>query len=421
MINNTTNTTTTNPWQNAQMQLAKAGEYMELSALLRATLSQPDRIIEVSLPVLMDNGSVRVFTGFRVQHNNTRGPYKGGLRYHEQVNMDEVKALSFWMTIKNAVVDVPFGGGKGGIIVNPKELSEGELERLSRAFARALAPNIGTYVDVPAPDVNTSPKIMNWIRDEYEKTIGTTASAVITGKEISNGGSQGRTEATGFGGSFVLDEIYKQRGENPQGKTVAIQGFGNVAVYLAKHLITSGYRVVALADSKGGIYAEQGFTDIDAVEAHKKATGALSGFVGTTELTHEELLSLPVDIIVPAALENAITEHIAHTLKARIVLEMANGPTTQGANAILRARGVMVIPDVLANAGGVTTSYFEWYQNIHNEQWEKEVVLAKLEEKMRTATKEVYAMATAKGVSLRDGAYLVALSRLEEALSAEVR
>lgn len=416
-----------NPWLTAKAQLEKVRERTAIDPLLYARLSEPERIVEVSLPITMDDGSVRRFDGFRVQHNNIRGPYKGGIRYHPDVDMDEVKALSFWMTMKNALVDVPFGGGKGGIAVNPKELSEGELERLTREFARKLSPVIGPAVDVPAPDVNTNAKIMGWIRDEYERVIGASAPGVITGKALGSGGSEGRTEATGLGGSFVLDETLQLFGVDLKGKTVAIQGFGNVGSYLARYLEALGCSIVALSDSKGGIYIPDGIPDIAAVEACKESSGMIAGcycvgsvcdienqkVLGGRHVSPEEVLTLEVDIVVPAALENAITIDNARSIKAAYVLEMANGPTTQEADAVLADRGVIVIPDILANAGGVAVSYFEWYQNMHDEKWGKEDVFKKLEEKMRTAARATVAESKAQSISLRDAAYAVALKRLQ--------
>lgn len=415
-----------NPWQTAKAQLERVHARTPIDPLLYARLSEPERIIEVSLPVTMDDGSIRRFDGFRVQHNNIRGPYKGGLRYHQNVDMDEVKALSFWMTMKNALVDVPFGGGKGGVAVNPKDLSEAELERLTRAFARALTPVLGPSVDVPAPDVNTNGKIMAWIRDEYERVSGTSAPAVVTGKPVGSGGSEGRTEATGLGGSFVLDELLKLRGDSIKGKTVAIQGFGNVGSYIARYVHDLGGTVVALSDSKGGIYVPTGIPDIEAVEACKEQSGMLAGCycvgsvcdiknqaaLGGRHVSPDEVLTLPVDIVVPAALENAITIDNARSIKAAYVLEMANGPTTEEADAVLHDHGITVIPDILANAGGVAVSYFEWYQNMHDETWEKARVFRLLEEKMRAAVRAVDETAKAHGVSLRDAAYMKSLERL---------
>lgn len=417
-----------NPWERAKEQLHSAAEKIDLDALELAKLEHPDRVIEVSVPVKMDDGSVRIFNGFRVQHDNTNGPYKGGLRYHPKVDMDEVKALAFWMTIKNAIANVPFGGGKGGVAVNPKELSEKELERLSREFGRKLAPVIGPTLDVPAPDVNTNAKIMHWIRAEYEKTVGKKAPAVITGKAIEDGGSQGRTEATGLGGLYALLAMLEKMGKSPKGMTVAIQGFGNVGSYFAKFAQEAGMKIVALSDSKGGIYIPKGISDLDAVAACKEKSGKLAGCycigsvcdlnnmekLGGKDISPDEALTLPVDIVVPAALENAITDTNAGKIKAKYVLELANGPTTREADKILQKHGVTVIPDVLANSGGVVVSYFEWFQNMNKKKWKKEDVFKKLRTKMRAATSEVYAQSLLHKVSLRDAAYIVALKRLSK-------
>lgn len=429
----TKNTEKNNPWQRALLQLRGAIERTKIDPLLALQLESPDRVVEMSVPLRMDDGSARVFQGFRVQHNNVRGPYKGGLRYHSQVDMDEAKALAFWMTIKNAVVDVPFGGGKGGIAVNPKELSEGELERLTREFARKLAPVIGPEIDVPAPDVNTNAKIMTWIADEYAKATGKRSPAVVTGKPIGSGGSEGRTEATGLGGSYVLQRFLKKRKLDPKNMTVAIQGFGNVGSYLARYLHEAGFKVVALSDSKGGICVRKGIESIEAVEKCKEKKGLLAGcycvgsvcdvsnkdVVGAREITSDEILTLPVDIIVPAALENSITEKNAKKIKASIILEMANGPTTLEADAILKKKGITVIPDVLANAGGVAVSYFEWEQNKKNEHWKKADVFARLKKLMDDATDTVIRVGDMRKVSLREAAYITALERIATSASSK--
>lgn len=402
-----------NPWLSARTLIERAATKTKVDPMLLARLMHPDRIVEVSVPLVRDDGSVVVFDGYRVQHNNDLGPYKGGLRYHPRVDMDEVKALACWMTMKNALVDVPFGGGKGGITVDPKSLSHGELERLTREFARKLYPILGPERDVPAPDVNTNAEIMGWIRDEYEKKLGSSAPAVITGKAISNGGSEGRAEATGLGGSFVLDEILKVSGGARPGMTVSIQGFGNVGSFLAEYLIAAGYVVVAFSDSQSAIYKASGFTDIKAIEAHKAAHGSLAGFPGAEAMPRDGVLTLPVDILVPAALERAVTMANVFSIQAKVILEMANGPVSADADQALHERGIVVIPDILANAGGVAVSYFEWYQNMHGEVWEKAAVLERLEKKMRAAAGAVYGAASRAG-SLRDGAYVVALDRLAE-------
>lgn len=408
-----------NPWERALKQLEKAAAHLSLDPLLLAKLQHPDRIVEVSVPLQMDNGDVRVYQGFRVQHNNIRGPYKGGLRYHPHVDMDEVKALSFWMSMKNAVVDVPFGGGKGGVNVDPKELSESELERLTREFGRKITPVIGPDIDVPAPDVNTTPQIMSWIVDEYSKIVGKDSPAVITGKPLDKGGSQGRTEATGLGGSIVLQTILKYLGKKPEETTVAIQGFGNVGSFLAKFLQEAGFRIVAVSDSKTGVYARAGSLDITQIgkwKAEKKPLADIVQVLPDVELvTPQDVLLLPVDIIVPAALENAITKENAAKIQASIILEMANGPTTIEADEILDKKGVVIIPDILANSGGVATSYFEWYQNMHGEKWSKEEVFKKLQKKMEKATEAVESTSLEYHVPLREGAYLVALKRIQQA------
>lgn len=415
-----------NPWDRAKAQLQNAASKIALDPLLLARLGAPDRTVGVSIPIRLDNGDVKVFEGFRVQHNNILGPYKGGLRYHPKVDMDEVRALSFWMTMKNALVGVPFGGGKGGVAVDPKKLSQAELERLTREFARKLTPVIGPHADIPAPDVNTNGTVMQWIRDEYEKETGTQAPGVITGKAIANGGSEGRTEATGLGGSFALAEYLRLTGQNPHGMTVAIQGFGNVGSFLAQYLQELGFTIVALSDSKGGIYIPKGITDLRAVAACKEQSGKLAGCycvgsvcdlsnmeqLGGRDISPEEILTLPVDVIVPAALENAITEQNAHAIQAKIVLELANGPTTIEADEILAQKGVTVLPDILANAGGVAVSYFEWYQNLQNERWAKQDVFSKLQTLMEEATRAVHDASVQYHVSWREAAYIVALSRL---------
>jgi glutamate dehydrogenase len=409
---------TNNPFESAKKQLDAAAAASNADANLVEQLKNPDRYIEVSIPVMMDDGTQRIFSGFRSQHNNARGPYKGGIRYHQDVNLDEVRALSFWMTFKNAVVNVPFGGGKGGIVVNPKELSEGELERLSRGYMKQMFRNFGPLVDVPAPDVNTTGQIMGWMRDEFEKLTGTSAPGVITGKAIEDGGSQGRTEATGFGGGYVLREALTARlvpgAQEKDSKTIAIQGFGNVATYLAEYVKEHGFKVVALSDSKGGIYNENGI-DLQSAEDHKKDTRALKGLAGSTEITNEALLELDVDVLVPAALENVLTADNAANIKAKFILEMANGPTTPEADAIFAQNGVTVVPDILANSGGVCVSYFEWYQNQENVSWTKEDVLKKLDEHMVAAFQAVREAQAKYNTTMRTAAYIVAFERIATA------
>lgn len=402
-----------NPWQRALAQLQRTLELTDTHPDLQHRLKEPDRVVEVDVPLEMDNGETKTFRGYRVQHNNIRGPYKGGLRFHPQVDLDEAKALAFWMTMKNALVGVPFGGGKGGIEVDPKELSQGELERLTRNFARELSHVIGPDKDVPAPDVGSNAEMMHWIADEYSKHIGEHSPAVVTGKPVEHGGSEGRTEATGYGGGYVLETILRRAPERiilSGEKTVTVQGFGNVGVYFAHYAVSRGFKVVGLSDSKSAIYMPEGI-DIKAAEKFKKEKGSLAGF-GGTDISPEEVLALPCQILVPAALENAITEANANSIKASVVLELANGPTTLEADAILNKKGVIVIPDILANAGGVAVSYFEWEQNRRNEKWAKDDVFAKLRPMMEQATEKVYAESRAKKISLRDAAYSIALSAL---------
>ncbi|TSC88303.1 MAG: glutamate dehydrogenase (NADP+) [Microgenomates group bacterium Gr01-1014_7] len=413
-----------NIFKGALSQLNTASKYLNLKDDILEKLKSPDRTIEITVPYKKD-GKLMTVRGYRVQFNNILGPYKGGLRYHQEVDMDEVKALAFWMMIKNAIVGVPFGGSKGGIEIDPRDLSEEELEELSRNFAKMLAPNIGPYMDVPAPDVNTNSKIMDWIEDEYSKVTGKRQKAVVTGKSLTNGGSEGRKEATGLGGFFVLEQLIKKLGlKKPL--TVAVQGFGNVGSNIAKILFKYGYNVVALSDAKGAIYdsSGKGF-NIELVKKCREEKGYLAGCycIGSVcdiarkydgVIPKDELLELPVDILIPAALENVITAKNAGAIKAKIVFEMANGPTTPDADKILNKRGILVVPDVLCNSGGVTVSYFEWYQNMKHEKWSLEKVNEKLKEKMVKAFEEVWEIHKEKKVDLRTAAYILALKRLAE-------
>jgi glutamate dehydrogenase len=373
----------------------------------------PERTVEVALPLRRDSGETGIFFGYRVQHNNLRGPYKGGLRFHQNVSMDEVKALALWMTIKCAVIDIPMGGGKGGIAVDPKQLSTAELERLTRLFTRRIADVIGPLKDVPAPDVNTNPQVMAWIKDEYSQLVGRPAPAVVTGKALSDGGSEGRNEATALGGLYALLAYLRSRGKTPDGMTAAVQGYGNAGRIAARLLTEQGCRVVAVSDSQGGCYFPAGFPDLAEVERIKDVTGTIKGAIGQ-EIGSDDVLTLPVDIVVPAALEDSLTGPIAENVKASIVLELANGPTTLEADAILRRKGVVVLPDVLANAGGVAVSYFEWYQNLHEERWTVEAVHDRLREKMDAAMARVLCTCESYHPSLRQAAYVVALERLQE-------
>jgi len=399
-----------NPFVNAMAQLDKAARIMNLDKNVHAILQQPDRILTVSIPVRMDNGEVNVFTGYRSQFNNSLGPYKGGIRYHQNVSIDEVKALSFWMMVKCATVNIPMGGGKGGVIVDSKKLSIGETERLSRAYIQKIWREIGSDKDVPAPDMYTTPQIMGWMRDEFEKLLGHADPGVITGKAIADGGSEGRGTATAQGGVYVVKELAKKLGLNPSGTKVAIQGMGNVGGFMAKILSSEGYKVVAISDSKGGVYAED--LDLNAVFKHKEETGSVQNLPGAQNVTNAELLELPVDILVPAAMENQITIENVNNIKAKIVVEMANGPTTPEADEVLKANGVTLVPDVLANAGGVTVSYFEWEQNVKNERWTEAQVFEKLEPIMVNAFNEVWETKEKYNIDMRTAAFVKAVERV---------
>jgi glutamate dehydrogenase/leucine dehydrogenase len=427
-------------FENAVAKLKEAGKLAKIGPEILEIISAPARIFMVSLPIKMDDGKVKVFEGYRVQHNNALGPYKGGIRFHPKADLAEVKTLAFLMMVKCAVAGLPFGGGKGGIEVDPKSLSEKELERLSRAYVKAISDVIGPYKDVPAPDVNTNSQIMGWMVDEYGKVVRQTGyllfrpgsktslkeneiSATFTGKPLAKGGSEGREEATGKGGLYVLLAALKKlnfKFSSPI--TVAVQGFGNVGFNVAKFLEEEGFTIVAVSDSKGAIVNKGLQTiDIQAVSKCKKEKGVLAGCYcsggvcdskGGYTISNSQLLELPVDILVPAALEKVITEENAHQIKAKIILEMANGPITAGADKILNKRGVVVIPDILANAGGVTVSFFEWKQNLLGKNWTKQEVNKKLKEKMTKALEAVWQKARDYRVDLRTGAYILAAEKI---------
>jgi glutamate dehydrogenase (NAD(P)+) len=405
---------TENPWHNAQRQFDQAAELINLGSGLRAVLREVKRQLIVSFPVKMDDGSVRVFEGYRVQHNMARGPAKGGIRFHQGVTLDEVKALAMWMTWKCAIAGLPFGGAKGGIVVDPKRLSEGELERMTRRYATEISVIIGPEYDIPAPDVNTSPKIMAWIMDTISMEHGFSTPAVVTGKPLSVGGSQGRNAATGRGVMFVALEVCKRLGIDPMSSTVAIQGFGNAGSVAARLMAAQGFTIVAVSDSTGAIHNAAGL-DVDAVIAHKQFTGTVTGFPDATAITGSEVLEVPCDVLVPAALENQITGENAARVQARLILEAANGPISPDADVLLEQRGVTVVPDVLANAGGVTVSYFEWVQDLQSFFWDEDEINARLEKVMHRAFTEVWDMSQQHGVSLRQGAYFLAIERVAEA------
>ncbi len=403
------------PYQNAMTQLDKAAKIKDLGIEFIARLREPNRDIRISIPVMMDDGSQKIFEGYRVQYNNALGPYKGGIRYHPNTEINEVKALAFWMMLKCAVAGIPMGGGKGGITVEPKDLSKGELERLSRGWVRVLYEVLGPHKDVPAPDVNTNAEIMAWMVDEYAKITGDTSGAAFTGKPIEKGGSEGRASATGLGGFYIFETLRKEFGLGERCKVV-IQGFGNVGANAARIFAKYGHSVIAVSDSGGAIYNEEGL-DLEKVGAHKKKTGSLKDFIKgdsqSKNITNEELLELPCDLLIPAAFENVITDTNADKIQAKVILELANGPITPLADEILFKKGIPVVPDILANSGGVTVSYFEWEQNLKHEHWSEQQVFQKLKTILENASKKVLTCARESHTSLRMGAFIVALERIK--------
>lgn len=405
-----------NPFKIAQRQIEHAASLLNLPKEAVEILKHPKRVLSVTFPVKMDNGEVRVFEGYRSQHNDAVGPTKGGIRFHPDVTLDEVKALSMWMSFKCGVVGLPYGGGKGGVICDPREMSKGELERVSRGFMEAIADIVGPEKDIPAPDVYTTPQIMGWMMDTFSRLKGFNSPGVITGKPLIIGGSKGRNEATARGCVFTIQEALKDMGKTPEGATVAIQGFGNAGRIAAKLLSELGCRIVAVSDSRGAIYDPQGL-DMNRVE-ELKDQGDLSAYGASSAIQPEKLLELDVDILVPAALENVITSANAAQIKARIVAEAANGPTTPEADEILFGNGVKVIPDILANAGGVTVSYFEWVQNLMNYYWSEEEVNLKLKTAMTEAYRAVQDLATQYKTDLRTAAYMISMERISKAMEA---
>ncbi len=405
-----------NPFEMAQRQLDEAAQVLGLDPGLHAFLREPMRELHVSLPVRMDDGSLRVFKGFRVQYNDARGPAKGGLRFHPDETIDTVRALAAWMTWKTAVVDIPLGGGKGGVVCNPKEMSQGELERLSRAYIRQVGRILGPDKDVPAPDVYTNPQIMAWMMDEYSALQGHNEPGVITGKPLALGGSAGRVDATARGGMYCLREAAKVLGIDLRSATAAIQGYGNAGYYaqlLGEELL--GLKVIAVSDSKGAILKWEGL-ECGLVKERKDETGTCVGLPESDAITNEELLALDVDVLIPAALENVITAQNAGRIKAKVVVELANGPTTPEADSILHKKGVYVIPDFLCNAGGVVVSYFEQVQNAYNYYWDLDEVHDRLDKRMTAAFRTVHQTAQARNVHNRLAAYLVAVERVAGAM-----
>jgi len=402
-----------NPFENALQQLERASSVQKFDEQFLARLQKPEREVHVSIPVEMDDGSLRIFEGYRVQYSNARGPYKGGIRFHPDADIDEVRALAFWMALKCAVADIPMGGGKGGVVVDPKTLSRSELERLSRGWVRRLYPVLGPHTDVPAPDVNTTPEIMAWMGDEYSKLTGDTTGAAFTGKPLAVGGSEGRGAATGMGGFFVFEAL-RGAAKIPTPAKIVIQGMGNVGLNAARIFKNHGNSIVALSDSKGGIVNDAGL-DPDAVLAYKRGNGTLRGYPGARYVNNSELLELPCDVLIPAALENQITKENAARVRASLILELANGPATPEADDILFARNIPVVPDILGNAGGVIVSTFEWEQNLRGEHWSEEDVFKKLRAILEQETSDIAAYAKKTRTDLRRSAFCVALRRLEEA------
>ena len=403
-----------NPFAIAMRQFDSAAEKMQLDAGLREVLRRPRRALTLSLPVKMDDGTIKVFDAFRVQHNSSRGPCKGGIRYHPDVTFDEVKALASWMTWKCATVNIPFGGAKGGIVCDTKRMSKDELERLTRRYAYEISPLIGPASDIPAPDVYTDSQVMAWIMDTYSMTHGNITPGVVTGKPTFLGGSQGRNEATARGCMFVIQAACHVQNIQLKGATIAIQGFGNAGSIAAELLAEKGARIIAASDTKGGVLNPKGL-DVQQLLVHKEKTGSVTGLSGTEPIGNDGLLQLECDILVPAALENQITVMNADRIGARIVAEAANGPTTPDADAVLHKRGVMVLPDILANAGGVTVSYFEWVQDLQELFWDEDDVNRRLEKIMVRAFDDVHSTAKKHNVDMRTGAYILAIDRVAAA------
>lgn len=408
---------TENSFDIARQQLRAACEALNLPSGVYEILKEPARVHVVSIPVKMDSGEVKTFIGYRAQHTDVTGPTKGGIRFHPNVTLDEVKALSMWMTMKCNLVGLPYGGAKGGVVVNPKKLSQRELEQLSRGYIRAIVDAIGPDRDIPAPDVYTNAQVMGWMMDEYSKLVGCCSPGVITGKPLAVGGSLGRNEATARGCVFTVREAAAKLGLDLSQATAIIQGFGNAGSVAARLLNELGVTIVGVSDSQGAVYNPAGL-DPYALAEHKAATGSVKGFAGGTDVDGDGLLEMPCDILVPAALENVITAGNAERIQARIVAEAANGPTTPEADEILFRRGVTVIPDILANAGGVTVSYFEWVQNRMHFYWTEEEVNQRLERMMVEAFCKTYEMSREKQVNMRLAAYMVSLDRIAKAMAA---
>lgn len=403
-----------NPFVISQMQFDLAADKLKLDNGMRDILRNPKRQLVVSVPTKMDDGTIRVFEGYRVQHNITRGPAKGGIRYHPDVTLDEVKALAAWMAWKTAVVNIPYGGGKGGVACDPRKMSMDEKERMTRRYTSEILPIIGPDRDIPAPDVYTDAQTMAWMMDTYSMTVGYSCLGVVTGKPVSLGGSEGRNEATARGCMYVIEEACKVKRLRLKGAKVAVQGFGNAGSIAARLLRGKGAKIIALSDSRGGVTNSRGL-DIAKAIAHKEKKGKLTGLAGASKITNAELLELKCDILVPAALENVITADNANNIKAKIIAEAANGPVTPVADEILQKKGVFLLPDILANAGGVTVSYFEWVQDLQNFFWEEDAVNQRLKKIMKRAFHEVYDISKQHKVPMRTAAFMLAVGRVAEA------
>lgn len=399
---------TKNPFISAQQVIDQAVKIGDLNKELAEYIKEPEKIVEVNVPVRMDSGKLKIFKGFRVQHNNFRGPYKGGLRFHPETNLDEVKALATWMSIKCAIVDIPYGGGKGGIEVDVKELSEKELEKLTRSFVKQVYNFVGPKIDIPAPDVNTNPKIIDWFYDEYSKIVGKKTPAVVTGKSIKNGGSLGRDTATARGAQIVLNQLIKKY-KFPI-ETVAIQGFGNAGENIAKLLYKQGLKIIAISDSSGAIYDPSGI-DPKKISELKKKFGRIANIPNAKIISNEKMIQLDADLLALAALENVITEKNAKQINCKVILELANGPTTPEADKII-GKKIKILPDILTNAGGVTVSYFEWLQNLKQNSWSADKVDKKLIKIMSQASDEIFALSEKKKITFRQAAYVIAIGKI---------
>ena len=407
---------TLNPFEIAQKQIKSACDKLNTDPAVYEILKNPMRVLEVSFPVKLDDGTIKTFIGYRSQHNNAVGPFKGGLRFHPAVTKDEVKALSTWMTFKCSVAGIPYGGGKGGMAIDPKKYSKAELERISRGFAEAISPLIGEKVDIPAPDVNTNGQIMSWMVDSYEKIVGHSAKGVFTGKPLEFGGSLARTEATGYGVHLAAKKTLDKLNIDVKGATYAVQGFGNVGYYTAYYAYKDGAKIVAFSNTDVAIYNENGI-DMEAVIKDYEENGRIAENKGYgKDFTNEELLELEVDVLAPCALENQITSENADRIKAKVITEGANGPTTPEADEILYKKGIVVIPDILANAGGVVVSYFEWVQNLQGYYWSFDEVQEKEDTVLSNAFEDVWSIADEFKVDLRNAAYMSSIRRIEKAM-----